>query len=293
MKREKDLILKLLLKLEEFPARPGDMFLFSGTEPELAIEGYSSDQIEYHLTRLKSEGYIDSPGSQPMQGITFRSLSSRGHDMVDQYREAQAADEIQNWISAADAVSLLISALKSQNLAQKTICKRAHGGLIHSRAERFIVDGVELTLTDESGTALNVDIEKHFWWAEGNAALHQNWVTGDFDTWIYDKTHLQAFGVSFLRTDIEKMIPSGSVQRVVRASPVLATGGRPPADWWDDLWVEICRQIYAGELVPKRQAEIQKAMQQWCSDKGYSDAASTIRPRASKLWNAVFAKGEN
>ena len=74
------------------------MFFFLAAT-ELAIEGYSGDQIEYHLGRLKAEGYIDSPGSQPMQGVTFRSLTPRGHDFVDQYR----AKENQKWISAAEA----------------------------------------------------------------------------------------------------------------------------------------------------------------------------------------------
>ncbi len=89
----------------------------------------------------------------------------------------------------------------------------------------------------------------------------------------------------------DKLGPVGTAP--VLAAPSAAVGGRPPADFWDDLWVEMCRQIFAGELIPKRQADIQKAMQQWCSDHGHSDASSTIRSRASKLWNAVFAKGEN
>lgn len=187
------------------------------------------------------------------------------------------------WIGAAQAVELLTPLLKSTHITQKTICVRARNGLIRSRAEQLQADQSILKTHT---------VPAEFWWAEGEAALRQNWRTGDFDTWIDQEVHLRAFGVKFLRTDVQKLIPPGSVELVLPSPPVPIAGGRPPADWWDDLWVEICRQIYTGELVPKRQADIERAMQQWCSDKSHSDAASTLRPRARKLWQAVFAKGE-
>lgn len=59
--------------------------------------------------------------------------------------------------------------------------------------------------------------------------------------------------------------------------------GRLPADWWDDLWIEIFRQIYLGDLKPKTQADIVKAMQQWLSDRDIEAADSTLKPRARKL----------
>jgi uncharacterized protein (TIGR02391 family) len=97
------------------------------------------------------------------------------------------------------------------SLAGETICKRAHSGLIRSRAERFIVDR---KLARE-----NFDIPKLFWWAEGQAGLEQNWKAGDFETWIDRTQLLQAFGVSFRREDIEKLggglIPESST--VLRA----------------------------------------------------------------------------
>ena len=441
MRRDRELIYRLLVKLEEWPSQPGDMFLFSGHEPELAIEAYSGEQIEYHLGILKAEGYIDSPGSQPMQGVTFRSLTPAGHDLVDQYREAlelQAAErdveEKRNWIPAAEAAALLKPVFKSEYLAQMTICKRAHAGLIRARAERFIANGKSRNIPE---------IPKGFWWAEGNAALHQTWATGDFDTWVdRDELHLEAFGVSFFRADIEKMIPADQIakpeaiempavtarpaqtvkqkqrrveqlqncikelksfdiqsvksrappeakalensidealsaafghgtieyeryksatqldqgplytpsvvamaaaprgsrpdvsamqaqeaqkylsegrrksivllQQAIRAieleiadqalesdpaekpsSPIASVGGRPAADWWDDLWVEICRQLFVGDLKPTKQRDIETAMLQWLSDRGESPSTSTIRPRARKLWTAIMREGEN
>ena len=104
---------------------------------------------------------------------------------------------------------MLKPVFNSAFVAQMTICKRAHIGLIRARAERFIADKREST---------DFDIPKGFWWAEGHEALHQNWPVGDFDTWINNgRLHLQAFGVSFLRTDVEKIIPT---DKRVSAAPV-------------------------------------------------------------------------
>jgi hypothetical protein len=107
------------------------------------------------------------------------------------------------WITAAEALNLLKGPFGSAYEAQMTICKRAHSGMIRARAQRFVMDDRE--------TSDDFEIPKEFWWAEGHSALHQNWTAGDFDTWTPNKqTHLQAFGVSFLRPDIEKLIPSGT-----------------------------------------------------------------------------------
>jgi predicted nucleotide-binding protein len=100
------------------------------------------------------------------------------------------------WISAADAINLV--GMKSF-AGTRTICKRAHAGLIKGRAERFIRDGRPID---------DADIPAEFWWAEGEAALNQNWITGDFDTWINQRLHLEAFGVTFRRSDIERLKPT-------------------------------------------------------------------------------------
>jgi hypothetical protein len=50
-----------------------------------------------------------------------------------------------------------------------------------------------------------------FWWAEGHEALEQNWITGDFATWIDRTFHWQAFGTEFSRNDIAAMLPKAEV----------------------------------------------------------------------------------
>ena len=82
--------------------------------------------------------------------------------------------------------------------ARIRICERAHSGLIRARAEQFHFD---------QRVVHNHDIPKEFWWAEGHDALEQDWAAGDFSTWIERRFHLRAFGVTFARADIEKLLP--------------------------------------------------------------------------------------
>jgi uncharacterized protein (TIGR02391 family) len=118
------------------------------------------------------------------------------------FARADQVESKEEWITAREAAHLLKPVLNSAYEAQMTICKRAHTGLIRSHAQRFIMD---------DKTRDNFEIPKQFWWAEGHQALKQNWPAGDFDPWVDDgECHLQAFGVSFLCADIEKMIPTGT-----------------------------------------------------------------------------------
>jgi hypothetical protein len=111
------------------------------------------------------------------------------------------AEHKEEWITAAEALRLLKPVFNSEYASQKTICRRAHAGLIRARAERFMID-------DRS--VRECEVPEKFWWAEGGAALEQDWTTGDFTTWIKKTTRLRAFGVSFLRADIEKLITAAS-----------------------------------------------------------------------------------
>ena len=83
----------------------------------------------------------------------------------------------------------------------QVICRRARAGLIEARTERLLQDGKILN---------TCEISRNFWWAGGEAALNQNWATGDFDTWIDKKVYLEAFGVTFRRSDIERAKPAAA-----------------------------------------------------------------------------------
>ena len=87
LKRDPQLIQKLLERLKEYPARYGEVFILNGDDPLLAVEGFKSDQINYHLEQLREMGYVENPRGQPAIGITFSGLSSHGHDFLERNRE--------------------------------------------------------------------------------------------------------------------------------------------------------------------------------------------------------------
>jgi hypothetical protein len=177
------------------------------------------------------------------------------------------------WISAAKAVEILKPHLGSYT-AQQTICARAYHHLVRARAERITADGDALKPKT---------VPAAFWWAQGKGALEQNWAAGDFGTWIDQEIHIQIFGVKFLRADIEKLLPEAVPKPPAKVEP----GGRSKADWWDDLWIEMCRQLYEGDLKPSKQVDVEKAMLDWLASRGESPSSSTIRERARKLWAAI------
>ena len=159
-----------------------------------------------------------------MRHMTRQMLIPFARDYIE-YVKTKTGEE---WITAAEAVRLLKPAFNSEYIAQKAICKRAHNSLIRARAEQF--------RRDEEKPCNNFDIPQEFWWAEGEASLTQNWTTGDFDTWMDHKVHLQAFGVSFSRADIEKMVPSVPTKRTTPAPAgayVVIGHGRSPV--WREL----------------------------------------------------------
>lgn len=104
----------------------------------------------------------------------------------------------QEWITAADALRLLTPVF-GEYAAKLTICRRAHAGLVRARTEHFMIDDLSKG---------QCELPEEFWWAEGHAALKQDWTIGDFETWNKHRIRFRAFSVSFFRADIEKLIPS-------------------------------------------------------------------------------------
>lgn len=68
-------------------------------------------------------------------------------------------------------------------------------------------------------------------------------------------------------------------------------GGAPPKPWWDDLWVEMFRQIWQAELQPTAMAHIAEAMQQWAVNNGHELSEATAKRAARKLWSVAKPEG--
>lgn len=66
--------------------------------------------------------------------------------------------------------------------------------------------------------------------------------------------------------------------------PMVERKGRPPKEWWDDLWVEMCRKIYEDGFAPKIQADIERAMLDWAVANDHEMSEITARRAARKLF---------
>jgi predicted nucleotide-binding protein len=117
LKRDPQLLQKLLERLEEYPARYGDVFTLNGDDPLLAVDGFTSDQINYHLEQLREMGYVENPRAQPAIGITFSGLSPRGHDFLERNREKPSSSPT---TSVAQVMSNKVFAVHGHDAAVKS-----------------------------------------------------------------------------------------------------------------------------------------------------------------------------
>jgi hypothetical protein len=138
-----------------------------------------------------------------------------------------------NWLSAKNVMKRSVPHL-GRLTAAITIATRAHAGLIKARAQLFKWE-YETNIpygrnkkTEQS--AENYILPKEFWWAKGHAALKQNWVTGDFSTWIDSKYHWEAFGVEFEKQAIETAFPESAITEVIHEHRPAHTSNELPSD---------------------------------------------------------------
>jgi len=115
MKRDMDLIRELMLKLESLPMEYGDNVPIPPDTAAVQVDGYSFDQIAYHLDLIKQAGFIERSGSDLGIGIMFKGLSWSGHDFVDSVRSPDVWDKTKQAASAAGgfSVELLVFAAKT------------------------------------------------------------------------------------------------------------------------------------------------------------------------------------
>lgn len=134
----------------------------------------------------------------PWQAFGVSFLRTDIEDIARATTDTSASEE---WVSALDALNILTPRMmNTAALAMGAIRSRAEAGMVKSRAFRLIVG---TTVTDRA------DLPAELW---RHPLSRQNWATGDFrseprslhDPW-------QAFGVSFLRTDIERIAPPPAV----------------------------------------------------------------------------------
>ncbi|WP_434717194.1 DUF2513 domain-containing protein [Paraburkholderia sp. A2RO-4L] len=115
-----DLIRELMLKLEALPVPTAGMMVVDATK--IDVEGYTAEQIDYHLSLLEQARFIHAGGldfgmSGPglSYGVCFRNLTWAGHDFLDSVRSPDVWGRAKQAASAAGGftVDLLVMAAKT------------------------------------------------------------------------------------------------------------------------------------------------------------------------------------
>ncbi|KVQ69935.1 DUF2513 domain-containing protein [Burkholderia territorii] len=115
MKRDMDLIRELMLKLEALPMRMGGIVVIAPDAEEIRVDGYSPEEVFYHLGLIKEASLINSAGSGRMGRIQFAGLTWAGHDFLDSVRSPDVWGKTKAVAAAAGGftVDLLVTTAKT------------------------------------------------------------------------------------------------------------------------------------------------------------------------------------
>jgi len=81
---------------------------------------------------------------------------------------------------------------------------------------------------------------------------------------------------------------SGQTGRSNRSgNPEKNRGGKPLAKHWDSMWADIAVKLWTGELEPKTQADLKRAMFDWFNTNEIEIGDTAVTQRARQLWQAM------
>ena len=212
------------------------------------------------------------------------------HEMLLPAAAAQAARSASvvgdpAWVSAMEARRFIYQAVGANPVtAGHYLIDQCKFGFVPARAV--------LMQKSLSGASSAWSIEEREWvvpdwfWRNFTAAgeSSQNWERGNFrgrGSSPDGNPLMQLTGVHFLKSALELLAPNHSPE-VVEASP--NRGGRPRKEFWDEMWCAVWGEVYRGDLKPKNQAELERAMVNWIEGRGESASESTIKPLARKMY---------
>lgn len=202
------------------------------------------------------------------------------------------------WMTAKAARAFMYNELGVQPVvAGGALIDQCRLGFVTGRAVVMQQAGRAQHINDWSDAAREWDIPDWFWQRfTHRESSSQDWERGVFagkGSGPSGVRYMTLTGVHFARPSLEAMRPVPFGNDVIATLPTIGKAGRPPADFWDDLWCAIWGQIYRGELQPKRQADVERAMLTWASDQEFDLSPSAAKPRARKLFLECEKEGKN
>lgn len=104
MRRDMDLIRLLLLKFEEETGGRRKNLKNYKIESNLDIDGYTADQVHYHINLMHEGGLIKA--DKVVASIIVHGLSIQGHDLVDSVRDEEIWRNTKDGAKKVGGVSL-------------------------------------------------------------------------------------------------------------------------------------------------------------------------------------------
>lgn len=122
-----DLIRELMLRLEAYPMGVGGVHHFQADDEELAVPGYSYNEIDHHLMMIVRAGFVETAADAPLSGgILFQSLTWPGQDFVDSVRDPEIWAMTKQGIEKAKGFTVELMVELAKGLV-KTQIKRVTG----------------------------------------------------------------------------------------------------------------------------------------------------------------------
>jgi hypothetical protein len=207
-----------------------------------------------------------------------------------------SAAELASWWTPKEAALYAATCLDPASSANNAVWQRLVGGMIEAAATMSSASlaGGQLPNVDESPAL----IPRHFWgkFLERGSDI---WGAGDA-LFRIEGVKFQCFGVKLNPADVRGSLPSprpsqkqwtDKPENTESERLPINHGGRPRKEWWDDFWIAICGEIYEGNLKPKRQADLEKAMLDWAAKHGHEMSEAAARVAARKLFKAWKLEG--
>ena len=206
----------------------------------------------------------------------------RGAELSRQYSVAGNRD----WLSAAGARQFAWERLGANPAgAGDLILQNLRFGFIRARAvlmQRSPTKGPD----DWDLQEREWDVPDWFWRDFTHAGSSaQDWAQGRFSgrgTTPNGRYSITLSGVHFAASALGDLISPSA--EVAAAGAPQNKGGRPPKEWWDDLWCAVWGDVYRGDFKPRSQAEIERAMLDWAAAREESVSESTVKPLARKMF---------
>ncbi len=200
------------------------------------------------------------------------------------------------WLSAIEARRFAYQrAGINPNIAAVAILDACRLGYVTARAV--------IVRRGDGGQTKNWKLQEREWdvpvWFWDNFTLPDS-STQDWERGIFSGTGrapdgrcwLSLTGLFFLAESLNVLLPH-DVQRAPATAPASKSGGRPPKEFWDDLWCAVWGKAFHGDLQPKRQADVERAMLEWAVINGHDVSESTVKPLARKMFAAMQDEGKN